>query len=133
MDLDIIPDDVFVTAQHVQQNGTITVFPNYKVNAYGKVINKETDNVVPIGNRGNSDMTKKSYERVQLIVGGEDFHILLHRLVLSSFNAVAQPNSVVNHRDNDEKNNKLSNLEWVTSSYNSLHARHWHKKYGRNM
>ena len=129
MDIDIIPEDVYMTVKHVEQNGTIVEYPKYEVNAYGVVRNKETGEELPISNRGNSDMMKKVYQRVNFYYE-ETISKLLHRVVLSSFNPISQANSVVNHRDNDETNNKLSNLEWVTTGYNNLHAKHWHKRYG---
>lgn len=48
--------------------------------------------------------------------------LLVHRLVMMTF----QPNPMmdqleVNHKDFDTTNNKISNLEWVTSSLNLKH------------
>lgn len=48
--------------------------------------------------------------------------LLVHRLVMLTF----QPNPMmdeleVNHKDLDTSNNKMSNLEWVTSTENKLH------------
>lgn len=45
--------------------------------------------------------------------------ILLHRLVLSVFNPIENmENLEVNHIDEDKSNNRLDNLQWVTSKEN---------------
>ena len=46
---------------------------------------------------------------------------MVHKLVLASF--IEQPinKSEVNHRDGNPQNNKLENLEWVSSRENSSH------------
>lgn len=47
---------------------------------------------------------------------------LVHRLVAEAF--IPNPNNYphVNHKDKDNKNNKVSNLEWVTPTMNSVHS-----------
>lgn len=44
---------------------------------------------------------------------------LVHRLVLSVFNPIPNMDQMeVNHKDENKSNNKLDNLEWVTSAEN---------------
>ena len=123
----LFPEDLFLNLKHVNTDGTITEYPNYEINAYGVVRSKETGKISSTQNRGSGATKEKRYQAVNLYVGAKAFRHQLHRCVLSSFNPVAQPNAIVNHRDNDETNNELMNLEWATNSYNSLHATYWHK------
>lgn len=64
----------------------------------------------------------KGYLEVILCKNGKTKHILIHRLVAIHF--VKNPNEykVVNHIDGVKQNNKVSNLEWCTQSYNLKHA-----------
>jgi len=52
--------------------------------------------------------------------GKKDFYI--HVLVAILYLPKIPGKNVVNHIDRDKSNNKLINLEWVTSSENTLHA-----------
>ena len=48
---------------------------------------------------------------------------LVHRIVLSTFNPVDNMKKLeVNHKDEDKANNKLSNLEWMTSKENCCYG-----------
>jgi len=55
---------------------------------------------------------------------GRKFQMSVHRLVCMAFIG-PQPNGLqVNHIDGNKENNAISNLEYITKSYNQLH-RHW--------
>jgi hypothetical protein len=48
---------------------------------------------------------------------------LVHRLVMAAFAPIDGWESMeVNHKDGDKSNNRIENLEWVTSKENTLHA-----------
>lgn len=68
---------------------------------------------------GTSDK-KCGYLEVRLTVDkNKSIYRLVHRLVLSAFNSVDNMDEMeVNHKDENKHNNKLENLEWMTSKEN---------------
>lgn len=59
---------------------------------------------------------------VKLSQEGKMRLLTLHRLILSTFQPNMDTSLVVNHKDGNKLNNKLSNLEWVTHTENNNHA-----------
>jgi hypothetical protein len=53
---------------------------------------------------------------------GESITCDVHRLAAKTF--IDNPDNLpeVNHKDGDKLNNSMSNLEWITSSGNKIHA-----------
>lgn len=62
------------------------------------------------------------YLQAKLSKDGIRSHLLAHRLVAKAF--IPNPNNLpeVNHIDSDKQNNKLENLEWISSSGNQKYA-----------
>lgn len=92
-------------------------FKNYAVTECGRVFNtsKETERA--------QDFNKAvGYFQVDLYEKNQRTKHYIHRLVAQAY--VPNPNKLpeVNHKDSNRTNNHYSNLEWVTSSGNSLHA-----------
>lgn len=98
----------------------------YQVSNFGNVkslsfrnnrSNKKRERII---GKNYSKRTKRLY--VDLYKDGIRKHITIHRLVAEAF--VPNPNGyqIINHIDGDATNNKASNLEWCTPSYNNLHA-----------
>lgn len=61
----------------------------------------------------------RGYMQVRVSVNGKKITLKVHRIVATCFipNPLNLPE--VNHKDNNPKNNAVSNLEWCTSQYNS--------------
>ena len=58
------------------------------------------------------------YLQVYPRVNGKQVNLLVHRIVATCF--LPNPDNLpeINHKDNDPKNNSVSNLEWCTHEYN---------------
>ena len=64
----------------------------------------------------------RGYKTIGLTYGGVARYFKVHRLVAFAFipNPLNKP--FINHKDGDKSNNRVGNLEWVTSRENNAHA-----------
>ena len=62
------------------------------------------------------------YKQVSLWKENKGTSYYVHRLVAEAFIPNPEDKPEVNHIDGNRQNNDISNLEWVTSGENSLHA-----------
>jgi len=67
-------------------------------------------------------VNNRGYYRVRIKIKGIYAERSVHRLVASAFIANKRKKPEVNHIDCDKSNNRLVNLEWVTSKENMKHA-----------
>ena len=87
---------------------------NYLASDMGNVKSKRYDKPL------KGSLNSCGYKRVQL--GSSKNKQFVHRIVALTFLEIDQNRLFVNHKDGNKANNQLSNLEWVTSSENDLHA-----------
>ena len=89
---------------------------DYEVSNLGNVRNVNTGNVRA------TRFLPNGYAYITYHINGRRYHRYIHRLVAEAF--CDRPNgcNVVNHLDNNKKNNNASNLEWTTSFGNIHHA-----------
>jgi len=80
---------------------------NYMVSQYGNVKNIKKDKELVITN-------VNGYNRV--VIRNKTY--LIHRLVALCFLDNVNNYGIVHHKDNNKRNNDVSNLEWNTQSYN---------------
>lgn len=64
---------------------------------------------------------RNGYLEVNLWKNNKSKMFSVHRLVLETFNPTRNTTLEVNHIDGNKHNNRLENLEWVTSSQNKIH------------
>ncbi len=62
------------------------------------------------------------YPRIELSANGVARKYSVHRLVLEAFIGPSPTRAVGNHKNGDKRDNRLANLEYMTSSENSIHA-----------
>jgi len=62
------------------------------------------------------------YCQVTLSQDGRRRNFSVHRLIASAYMETDDERQIVNHKDGNKQNNKLSNLEWVTQQENVHHA-----------
>lgn len=67
-------------------------------------------------------VAKTGYRMVVITIGKKKHYLSVHRLIATAF--IPNPNNYreVNHKDGDKLNNRVENLEWVTTYQNQLHA-----------
>ena len=66
--------------------------------------------------------TSTGYKKVELYKDGKRKSFKVHRLVAIAFISNPDNKPEVNHIDGNKINNNIDNLEWVTSSENTIHA-----------
>lgn len=91
----------------------------FQISNHGRLLSKRTNKIL------KQRITKSGYCTVATKIGGRSgkAHCFrVHRLVADAFLNKTDPDFVVNHIDGNKLNNHLSNLEWVSISYNNKHS-----------
>ena len=87
-------------------------YPDYLVYEDGRIWSNKTNKFL------RPTYTKAGYASVELFNKKGSKRLLVHRLVADAY--IPNPNNFpqVNHKDENPKNNHMSNLEWCTAKYN---------------
>ena len=91
-------------------------FTRYEVSNQGRVRNAHTDQVL------RPRIQDKGYLRVALYYKGLVKECYIHNLVATAFVEGWREGLQVNHKNGVKTDNRVENLEWVTSSENQRHA-----------
>ena len=109
------PDEIWLQISNV-------LIPNiknkYYISNYGRVYNSQSKIFMrqQISNSGY-------YTVIVQLHGGRTKRVSVHRVELFTFVPIENSiNFLVNHKDGNKLNNRLSNIEWVDSSGNLIHA-----------
>lgn len=85
---------------------------NYKVNNLGQIRHKKRKQILkPRSNNGG-------YQYVNFKINNRNTNFAVHRIAANAF--IPNPNDYaeVNHKNYNRTDNRVENLEWVTSSQN---------------
>jgi hypothetical protein len=89
---------------------------NYVVSSEGKVANGDSGRVLSPIDDGNG------YDAVSIYIDKVGAKVKVHRIVAETFIPNPMGLTTVNHINGDKKDNKVSNLEWLSHSDNMKHA-----------
>lgn len=83
----------------------------YQISNFGNVKSIRSNKILKV-NKSNE------YDMVTLFKNGKRKFLYIHRLVAENF--IKNPNKLecVNHKDENKKNNEITNLEWCSKKYN---------------
>ena len=95
----------------------IVGFPMYTLSRKGEVYSKYSNKIMC------NTVDTTGYPVVVLTNKDGKFKKSIHRLLAQKYISNPEDKPQVNHKDFDKSNYSLSNLEWVTSKENCLHAR----------
>jgi len=93
-------------------------FPRYEVSTEGRFRRKFTGRIL------GGTVSNNGYVHIGLVKDGVQITKLAHRLIALSF--LKQPSEAhrdVNHKNKVRSDNRVSNLEWSTRSWNSKHSK----------
>ena len=90
-------------------------FENYDISSWGNV-RSEYGVLKPY-------ITEKGYLKIGLFKDGKSHKKRINRLVAQAF--IPNPYNLpqVNHKDGNNQNNSITNLEWCTNQQNTEHAK----------
>ena len=89
----------------------------FMISNYGRIKNLKTNHIKA------QQISSTGYMSCKLNTSENKKTFDIHRVVAKLFIGECPKGNYVNHKDGDKKNNKVSNLEYVTPSQNSIHAR----------
>ena len=105
---------------------TYPKYPFIEANQFGEVRTKDRyvmrKNGIKYHVKGHilkQYVNERGYLFVHFNANGKQVNLKVHRIIATCF--IPNPDNLpqVNHKDNNPKNNTVSNLEWCTSQYNS--------------
>jgi hypothetical protein len=97
----------------------LTDAPGYWIHPDGRLWSAKSNKFLKDSRGGY----KEKYRKYVLYIDKKQKIKYVHRLIMEYFGPTpAEGANEVNHIDGDTTNNKMSNLEWVSSSENTRHA-----------
>lgn len=101
-------------------------FEHYAISNYGRVFNLKKKTFKKFSSNsffkyGNRPVKSRNYLSVKLWSKTKEAHRMVHKLVAEAFipNDDPEYKTIVDHIDNDPKNNTVDNLRWVSLATNT--------------
>lgn len=85
-------------------------YPGYFANRDGEIFGKKG---LLTPNKG------RAYDTVMMTIDGKQYRKMVHRLIALTFIPNPKNLPMVNHKDENKRNNASDNLEWCDSKYNN--------------
>lgn len=98
------------------------IYTNYEVSDFGRVKRGLPGLGARAGRILEPVLDNNGYFRVCLCQNRKQKGKAVHHLVLETFISSRPEKKECNHKDGNRRNNFVSNLEWVTSKENQIHA-----------
>ncbi len=99
---------------------TVHDYPNYQVSSIGRFRNLK-------GKILGQKYTKDGYLRLQFCVDSKVFYKMAHRIIAETFISKPQDSDwkkiQINHKNSIKDDNRIENLEWVTTKENHRESR----------
>ena len=98
----------------------------YMVSSLGKIRSNKSKRVLKptVNKKGYHLLATKLGGRTGKLGNGKNLTVRIHRLVALCFLDNPDNKPEVNHKNGDQSNNTVHNLEWTTPSDNALHSVH---------
>jgi len=97
-------------------SGSISWANGYLFFDDGKIFSKKVNRFL------RPSLANNGYNRITLIIDNKPKKLSIHRLIAECFIGKIPNGLVINHKNGIKTDNRIENLEYVTISYNVLHA-----------
>ena len=116
------PPEIAVDLPGEEWRGVVGYDKWYSISNIGRIKRISPGRGTAVGRLENPIITDSGYFRVPLSCNGARSNKQVHHLVMEAFIGPRPRGLVCNHKDGDKLNNRVDNLEYVTSSENTKHA-----------
>lgn len=103
--------------------GLYEVSSDGQVRTVSRIASQKNGGLYPVKSKIKvARRTKSGYMQVALVRNNITHNTYLHRIIGEAFILKPEGCDVINHINGIKNDNRIENLEWVTSSQNNLHA-----------
>ena len=108
---------ILINRDEFIKNMEVKDFPNYLIYDDGRVYSKKTKKFL------KQSIQKNGYYTISLCKDNKSKTFLIHRLIALHYIPLIDDKDIVDHIDQNKRNNNLCNLRWVNSSQSNLNKK----------